>query len=116
MRDFQVIFKHLDETASFSEMEHGYLLLIITMANFVLKDLSTHLSVKEQALQVAQDILESNNNVQKIDLVRLTINMMKSSYSSDNLTQYLSLLIKKITKEELALMLQRLFEYEPIPK
>jgi hypothetical protein len=42
--------------------------------------------------------------------------MMKSSYVNDNLNIYLNKLIRRITPEELALMLQRLFEYEPIPK
>ena len=75
------------------------------MTNFVLKDLSVHLSVKEKALEVTQDILVKNNKVQNIDLVRVTINMMKSSYNSDNLKPYLRFLLQKITKEELALIL-----------
>jgi hypothetical protein len=33
-------------------MDKGYLLLILTLTNFVLKDVSVHLSVKEQALVV----------------------------------------------------------------
>jgi hypothetical protein len=54
--------------------------------------------------------------VENIDLVRVTINMMKSSYVSDNLSQYLADLFKKCTLEQIALMIQRLFEYEPIPR
>lgn len=55
MRDFEHIFTHLDEisSAQYSDMDQGYLLLIITMANFVLKDLSTFLTVKKRALEVA---------------------------------------------------------------
>jgi hypothetical protein len=67
------------------------------MANYVLKDLSVHLSVKEQALAVVQDILEDSNLVENIDLVIVTINMMKSSYNNENLAQYLNILLKRLT-------------------
>jgi hypothetical protein len=69
------------------------------MANYVLKDLSVHLSVKEQALAVVQDILEDSNLVENIDLVIVTINMMKSSYNNENLAQYLNILLKRLTLE-----------------
>ena len=52
MKEFQIIFNHLIDTANFSEMDKGYLQLILMLANFVLKDLSVNLSVKEQALSV----------------------------------------------------------------
>jgi hypothetical protein len=52
MRELQVIFQHLDEHAVFQDMDKGFLQLILTMTNFVLKDLSVHLSVKEQGLKV----------------------------------------------------------------
>lgn len=42
--------------------------------------------------------------------------MMKSSYLNDNLSQFIKDLIDKISKEELALIIQRLFDYEPIPR
>ena len=54
---------YLTENADFSEMQGGYLQLTLTIANFVLKDPSVNLSVKEVALKVAQDILENNSNV-----------------------------------------------------
>ena len=49
--------------------------------------------------------MEENPKVRKLDLVALTINMMKSNYIGRNLSQYLSRLIKKLTNEEIALML-----------
>ncbi len=52
MRELQVIFTQLDEHADFQDMDKGFLQLILTMTNFVLKDLSVHLSVKEQGLKV----------------------------------------------------------------
>ena len=76
---------YLTENADFSEMQGGYLQLTLTIANFVLKDPAVNLSVKEVALKVAQDILENNSNVQTIDLVRITINMLKTNYISSNL-------------------------------
>lgn len=76
---------YLKENADFREMQGGYLQLILTIANFVLKDPTVNLSVKEIGLQVAQDILENNSNVQTIDLVRLTINMLKTNYIASNL-------------------------------
>jgi hypothetical protein len=48
-----------------------------------------NLSVKESALSVAQDILDTNPRVKNIDLVRLTINMMKSNYIGKNLSHFL---------------------------
>ena len=54
------------------------------MGNSVLKDMSVNLSVKEQALSVIQFFL-STDKVQDIELVRITINMMKASYNSPNL-------------------------------
>lgn len=66
-------------------MAGGHLQLALTLANFVLKDPTVNLSVKEIALLVAQEILENNSNVQTIDLVRLTINMLKTNYISNNL-------------------------------
>jgi hypothetical protein len=72
--------------------------------------------VKEIALQVTQSILDNNSRVENIDLVRITINMMKSSYNNENIGQFLKKLLRRINMTELALMLQRLFEYEPIPK
>ncbi len=90
--------------------------MIMMMANFVLKDLSVHLSVKEQALAVVQSILEDSSLVENIDLVIVTINMMKSSYNNENLAQYLNILLRRLTLEQLALILQRIFEYEPVPR
>jgi len=49
-------------------------------------------------------------------LVIVTINMMKSSYNNENLSQYLNLLLRRLTLEQLALILQRVFEYEPVPR
>ena len=96
--------------------DKGYIQMLMVMANFVLKDLSVHLSVKEQALAVVQSILESSNLVENIDLVIVTINMMKSSYNNENLAQYLNLLLRRLSPEQLALILQRIFEYEPVPR
>lgn len=90
--------------------------MIMMMANFVLKDLSVHLSVKEQALAVVQSILEDSSLVENIDLVIVTINMMKSSYNNENLAQYLNILLRRLNLEQLALILQRIFEYEPVPR
>lgn len=85
------------------------------MGNTVLKDLSVNLSVKEQALSVIQSFL-STDKVQDIELVRVTINMMKSSYNSPNLQPYLNELLRRLKPEFIALILQRLFEYEPTPR
>jgi len=60
--------------------------------------------------------MEENPKVRKLDLVALTINMMKSNYIGKNLSQYLSRLIKKLTNEEIALMLQRLFDFDLIAR
>jgi len=51
--------------------------------------------------------------VKTMDLVRLTINMMKSNYIGKTLSNYLSKLIRRLSSDELAIMLQRLFEYDP---
>ena len=63
--------------------------MILMMCNFVLQRLDVNLSVKESALSVAQDILDTNPRVKNIDLVRLTINMMKSNYIGKNLSHFL---------------------------
>lgn len=86
------------------------------LANFVLQSLEVNLSVKESALSVAQEILDTNMRVKNMDLVRLTINMMKSNYIGKNLSNYLNKLIRRLSQEELAIMLQRLFEYDPIAR
>jgi hypothetical protein len=52
MKEFILIFKHLESSGEFSDFDKGYLKLILLLANYVLKDLSVNLSVKEQALQV----------------------------------------------------------------
>jgi len=70
-------------------MDVGNLQMILMMCNFVLQRLDVNLSVKESALSVAQDILDSNPRVKNIDLVRLTINMMKSNYIGKNLSHFL---------------------------
>jgi hypothetical protein len=90
--------------------------MILTLANFVLQSLEVNLSVKESALSVAQEILDTNMRVKNMDLVRLTINMMKSNYIGKNLSNYLNKLIRRLSQEELAIMLQRLFEYDPIAR
>lgn len=97
-------------------MQGGYLQLTLTIANFVLKDPSVNLSVKEVALKVAQDILENNSNVQTIDLVRITINMLKTNYISSNLGQFIRKIMARTSKLEIAMMLQRLHEYQPVPR
>lgn len=89
---------------------------MLLMANFILRDMSVHMSVKEQALSLIQTILESNNLVENIDLVIVTINMLKSSYSNENLGNYLRVLLGRLTLEQVSLLLQRLFDYEPVPK
>jgi hypothetical protein len=92
-------------------MQSGHLQLILTIANFVLKDPSVNLSVKEIALMVTQDILENNSNVLTIDLVRLTINMLKTNYIASNLGQFIHKIMQRTSRIEIALMLQRLHEY-----
>jgi hypothetical protein len=99
MREFQTIFQHIELNTQVAMFDKGYIQMIMVMANFVLKDLSVHLSVKEQALAVVQSILESSNLVENIDLVIVTINMMKSSYNNENLAQYLSLLLRRLNLE-----------------
>ena len=86
-------------------MDVGYLQFILMFANFILSILDVNLSVKESALNVAQEILETNPKVRNIDLVRLTINMMKRNYIGKSLPHYLGKLIKKLTREELAVMI-----------
>jgi hypothetical protein len=90
--------------------------MILMLANFVLQSLEVNLSVKESALSVAQEILDTNMRVKNMDLVRLTINMMKSNYIGKNLSNFLNKLIRRLSQEELAIMLQRLFEYDPIAR
>jgi hypothetical protein len=98
-------------------MEKGSIQLILQMANFILKDPSVNLSHKEVALKVAENILESGNeNVRMFDLVRLTISMLRTNYMANNLSAFLQRLFKYSNKEELALLLQRMFEYKPVPR
>ena len=111
--DFQKFFQHIQQAADFSDMDVGCLQMVLMLANFVLQSLEVNLSVKESALSVAQEILDTNMRVKNMDLVRLTINMMKSNYIGKNLSSYLSKLIRRLSTEELAIMLQRLFEYDP---
>ena len=85
--------------------------LTLTIANYVLKDPSVNLSVKEIGLMVTQSILESNNNVQIVDIVRLTINMLKTNYISKNLSFFLKKLLQRCSKIEIAMLLQRIFDY-----
>lgn len=110
-QEFQYSLHYLKNNADFREMQGGYLQLTLTIANFVLKDMSVNLSVKEIGLQVAQDILENNSNVQTIDLVRLTINMLKTNYIASNLGQFIHKILQRTSRIELAMMLQRLHEY-----
>ena len=49
-QEFQNCLVFLDKTANFSVMEGGYLKLTLTIANYVLKDPSVNLSVKEIGL------------------------------------------------------------------
>ena len=49
-QEFQNCLVFLDQTANFSVMEGGYLKLTLTIANYVLKDPSVNLSVKEIGL------------------------------------------------------------------
>lgn len=92
-------------------MEGGYLQLTLTIANYVLKDPSVNLSVKEIGLMVTQSILESNNSVQIVDIVRLTINMLKTNYISKNLSLFLRKLLQRCSKIEIAMLMQRIFDY-----
>ncbi len=83
----------------------GSLKICLTIANFVLKDPSVNLSIKEIGLIVAQAILLDNNVVQMIDLVRLTVNMLKTNYISHNLSGFPKQLIRRTNKTEIALLL-----------
>lgn len=89
----------------------GSLKICLTISNFVLKDPSVNLSTKEIALTVAQAILMDNPDVLMIDLVRLTVNMLKTNYIGSNLHGFLRKLIRRTNKIEIALLLQPLFEY-----
>ena len=91
----------------------GYLQMMLMMANFILQSIEVNISIKESALNVAQEILETNPRVKNMDLVRLTINMMKSNYIGKNLSVYLAKLLKRLSVEELGVILQRLFEFDP---
>lgn len=106
----------LDQGANFTEMGVGSLQVCLTISNFVLKDPSVNLSVKEVGLSVAQSILMENSSVKLIDLVRLTVNMLKTNYISNNLSGFLRRLIRRTSRVEIALLLQPLFEYQPVPR
>ena len=116
VHDFLKFFEHIRQAADFNDMDVGYLQMILALANFVLQNLEVNLSVKEAALNVAQEILDTNPRVRNIDLVRLTINMMKSNYIGKTLSSYLSKLLRRLSPEELGVMLQRLFDYDPIAR
>lgn len=104
-QEFNNCLAFLDENADFSEMNGGYLQVVLTVTNYVLKDPSVNLSVKEKALEVAQDILDSNPEIKMLDLVRLTINMLKTNYISSNLSGFLKKLIRRTSREETAMLL-----------
>ena len=97
-------------------MDKGYIKLILMLANFVLKDIEVNSSIKELALAVTQDILESNDKIENIQLIRVTINMMKSNYISDNLNSFLKMLLRRSNISEIAVMCAKITEYEPIPR
>lgn len=95
----------LDENADFTQMGPGNLQVCLTVSNYVLKDAAVNLSVKETGLRVASSILENNTEVQMIDLVRLTVNMLKTNYISPSLGVFLKKLIRRTSKIEIALLL-----------
>jgi hypothetical protein len=87
-------------------MGEGNIQLCLLLSNFILKDPSVNLSIKEIALVVARNILESGNEkVKMFDLVRLTIGMLRTNYIAANLGTYLRKLFRLTTKEELACLL-----------
>ena len=49
--------------------------------------------------------------VETIDIVRLTINMLKTNYISSNLALFVRKLMQRCSKLEIAMLLQRLFDY-----
>jgi hypothetical protein len=51
--DFQKFFEHVRQAADFSDMDVGYLQMILLLANFILRNPDVNLSVKESALNVA---------------------------------------------------------------
>lgn len=51
-----------------------------------------------------------------IDLVRLTVNMLKTNYISPSLSGFLRKLMHRTSKIEIALLLQPMFEYQPVPR
>jgi len=109
---FHDVLKHLDQNAYFYDMGEGNLQLCLLLSNFILKDPSVNLSIKEIALIVARSILESGNEkLEMFDLVRLTIGMLRTNYIANNLGTYLKKLFRLTNKEQLACLLQRLFEY-----
>ena len=54
--------------------------------------------------------------VETIDIVRLTINMLKTNYISSNLALFIRKLMARCSRLEIAMLLQRLFEYQPVPR
>jgi len=57
--------------------------------------------------------METNPKLRMMDLVSLSINMMKSNFTGKNLGLYLNKLLKRLNNEEIAAMLQRLFDFDP---
>jgi hypothetical protein len=51
-----------------------------------------------------------------IDLIRLSINMLKTNYISQNLAGFIRKLIRRTDKIKIALLLQPLFDYQPVPR
>ena len=116
INDISTCLQNLSQNADFTQMGVGSLKICLTISNFVLKDPTVNLSVKEIGLAVSQSILMDCSVVQMIDLVRLTINMMKTNYISPNLNGFLRKLLRRINRFELALLLQPLFQYQPVPR
>jgi hypothetical protein len=113
---FETLFEHLRHEADFADMDNGYLQLILMLAKFVLGKLEVNLSIKESALNVAHDILDRNPRVRNIDLVDLTVTMMKTNYTGNTLSNYLSKLIKRSSPDEILILLGSLFEYDPVAR
>jgi hypothetical protein len=116
INEFQTLFEHLRREADFSDMENGYLQLILMLANFVLGKLEVNLSIKESALSIANDILDQNNRVRNIDLVNLSVTMMKTNYTGKTLSTYLQKLFRQSSESEIHIMLKEMFEYDPVAR
>ena len=114
-KPFKVFFRIMDEDSiDFSHFGRGMIRLILANVNFAIRHVEISSTFKENAIDIANKILNTSKVYEPVDILRVGQTLLKQDYVSELGFKFMTCLFNKITDEERIVLCSRLFDYHSL--